>query len=189
VTLNLSALSLVRDAKIRWRQSGNGWRGWRTRSALVAVSVTLGALIGQLWPVFIVSGNSMTPTLRHGDWVIASRLSYHLSSIVVGDVAVISYPGGAGALVIKRVVAGPNDTVELRKGQLFVNWTERAEPYTEDAGRGDTTLPPIRVPAAHYWVLSDNRSGSVDSRTWGPIPRQQLRAKVVYSAQSDPMFE
>ncbi len=70
--------------------------------------------------------------------------------------------------LIKRVVGLPGETVEGRNGSVFVDGRKLIEPYlTPEVLTSD--FDPIVVPAGGLWVMGDNRGGSADSRTFGPI--------------------
>jgi signal peptidase I len=82
------------------------------------------------------------------------------------------------AALIKRVVAGPGDQVEVRAGQLWRNgvpvdpdWA--AEPMAYQ-------LAPFVLPADALLVLGDNRNASLDSHLWGPLPRQQVIGTAIW---------
>jgi signal peptidase I len=49
--------------------------------------------------------------------------------------------------------------------------------YTPRSAR--SAFPEVLVPSDHYYLLGDNRDQSQDSRAWGPVPRQSIRARVV----------
>lgn len=70
--------------------------------------------------------------------------------------------------LIKRVIGLPGETVEGRDGAVYINGRQLIEPYlTADVFTSD--FDPIVVPRGGLWVMGDNRGGSADSRTFGPI--------------------
>lgn len=83
---------------------------------------------------------------------------------------------------IKRIVAGPGDTLSIKDGHPVVNGVEKKdEPYInpcEDDGPGICNLPrTITIAPDHYFVMGDNRAASDDSRFWGPISRDWIIGK------------
>jgi signal peptidase I len=48
--------------------------------------------------------------------------------------------------------------------------------YTPDSTEG--SFSEVIVPADHYFLIGDNRDQSLDSRSWGPVPRKNLRGRV-----------
>lgn len=68
--------------------------------------------------------------------------------------------------------------MELKEGRVFVNGRPLQEPYLS-AGVptfGDTRSGNqiFHCGANEYFVLGDNRSISVDSRAYGPVPLQNI---------------
>lgn len=138
----------------------------------------------------VVQGSSMRPLLLAGDTVLVNRLAYGSGGPQRGDVIaftieadripdrrglsrkVIDTVRGLGVGVppyrkfIKRVVALPGETVEIRNGAVVITPADGPpfvldEPYVEPDG---TSHGPTLVPAGSYFVLGDNRPGSIDSR-------------------------
>jgi signal peptidase I len=120
-----------------------------------------------------VTGNSMAPTLENGQIVMYTKIFTHPEK---GDIIAITTP--AGDHYIKRVIAGPGDTVNISGGKVTVNGktpaTERlyASGNTE-ADSAEVSFP-LTVGEDMYFVLGDNRAGSVDSRTFGPVSSAQI---------------
>jgi signal peptidase I len=73
--------------------------------------------------------------------------------------------------LVLRVAAGPDDVIVGRAGTVFVNDVKFDDVTTEP-------FPEVTVPSEHYFLLGDNRSSSVDSRTFGPVLGNAIFAKV-----------
>ncbi len=130
----------------------------------------------------------MEPTLQVGDRVLVNKLSYDFGDVGRGDLVVFnrppSQPDGEDDL-IKRVVALPGETIEIRDGQVFITVAGSdeqqllREPYLAEEIRStgiqdnsncvNPSPDRCQVPDDHVFVMGDNRSGSRDSRFFGPI--------------------
>jgi signal peptidase I len=140
---------------------------------------------------FVVDGTSMSTTLHDDDRVFVNKLSYRLHDPNRGDVVVLHQDSGASDRdLIKRVIALPGETIEVRSCQVLIDGQPLEEPYldpevvTPGNCGGDTA--PVTVPEDHVFVMGDNRGGSQDSRALGPIEEDDLvgRAFVVFWPQS-----
>jgi signal peptidase I len=81
------------------------------------------------------------------------------------------------------VIAVEGETVALKNGHVYVNGRELKEPYLE---RGMQTYPNSGPKEAHYkcekgqfFLLGDNRPNSVDSRIYGPVPRNCILGQII----------
>jgi signal peptidase I len=121
-----------------------------------------------------MAGPSMEPTYKEGDVL---RTQAPKGDLQRGDVVVVADPSNAKRTLVKRIVALGGDTVELRKGELYVNGQAVAEPYANPTWKGD--VAPVKVPAGQLYLLGDNRSMSFDSRNMGPVPVANVKAVAV----------
>jgi signal peptidase I len=123
----------------------------------------------------VIDGPSMQPNLYYDQWVMMEKVTYRfLHGPRRGDVMVFDVPGEEISL-IKRVVALPGETVEVRGGQVFIDEQPLEEPWTTQLGGPD--YPPTLVPPLHVFVLGDNRPVSRDSRYFGPVPLDQVHGR------------
>lgn len=127
---------------------------------------------------FRIPSESMAPTLQAGDSVLVNKFVYRFTAPERGDV--VLFQDAEDRATIKRVVGLPGDRVAVWDGVLRVNTEPRREPYVDYALADSTFFGPEEVPEGHVFVMGDNRTNSEDSRTFGPVPEEDLRGKVVF---------
>ena len=136
-----------------------------TAAAAVVLAVTF------CFPVLEITGNSMNPTLQHGDLVVCQKTE----KVKPGDL--MSFYVG-NKLLVKRCVAKPGQTVDMDKdGNLLLD----GKIFGQLPGQWETELPSV-VPEEHVFCLGDNRAVSVDSRheAVGFVNRKQILGKPVF---------
>lgn len=145
-----------------------------------------------------IPSGSMIPTLRIGDHILVSKLSYGLrlplyerfvaqwSNPKRGDIVVFTQKDDPSTNFIKRVIGLPGDIVEVRGSRVYINNELLPENYArwEEGGLSEGSFGPEQVPPGHVFLLGDNRDHSRDSRFW-PEPFLDLqrikgRALVIY---------
>jgi signal peptidase I len=151
-----------------------------------------------------IPSQSMEPTLDVGQRVLVNRFLYHFTDPSPGDIVVFHPPKGADSGTqcgvpagpqeacptptpeassqnfIKRIVAGPGDTLAVRNGHPVVNGVEKSEEsYIRPCGTAPACNLPkeITIPPGSYFMMGDNRGESDDSRFWGPVPREWIIGK------------
>jgi signal peptidase I len=129
--------------------------------------------------LYMVEGPSMRPTLLNGERLVVNKFIYRFKVPQRGDVLVFRYPKDPSRDFIKRVIAVPGDTIEMKDGRIFLNSQLQNEPYILERTRG--SFPLKEVPEGHLFVMGDNRNNSEDSRfsDVGFVPYELVKGKAV----------
>lgn len=191
-------MGLFSKKPARTRKTGHksAVRDW-TEALFVAAIL---ALIIRTFVVqaFKIPSGSMEDTLLIGDHLLVNKFIYGLQVPGVdgrflairepqrSDIVVFEFPEDRDKSFwkrrdfIKRIIGLPGDTVEIRdkkvyvNGQLFVVPEEIYKDGTLLPG-GRDNMPPIKVPAGHYFMMGDNRDRSYDSRFWGFVTKDEIK--------------
>ena len=178
----------------------------RTKSVLREwiESIIVAFILAMIIRTFVVQAfkiptGSMRPTLLEGDLILVNKFIYGakipftdlrlptLSEPKRGDVVVFIYPEDPKKDFIKRLVALPQETVEIKNGTIYINDKALLDPifnqrYYYNRGELAREGQKIVVPGNSFFVLGDNSASSQDSRFWGFVPRQNIlgRAIIIY---------
>ena len=175
----------------------------------VALALFLRTFVVQ---AFSIPTGSMENTLLVGDFLLANKFIYGaripftdvrlpgFSNPEPGDIVIFEYPRDPNRDFIKRVVAGPGQEVEIRDKILYVDGKRTVDPplskyadpvilpVSSPSGVRDN-MRLVRVPEGHYFVMGDNRDNSEDSRYWGFLDKNRIRAQaniIYWSWAPDP---
>lgn len=144
---------------------------------------------------FEIDGRSMQPTFEHAQRVLVNRFVYTRSSVSLmgqegylfhgpqrGDIIVFHPPTESDTDFVKRVIAVPGDSVDIRNGSVYVNDDLSGYVDVVTDPRDHFNFPIIEVPDGEYFVLGDNRRASNDSRSWGYVHQDDIvgRAWALY---------
>ncbi len=132
---------------------------------------------------FIVKGESMVPNFYDKEYLIIDELSYRFHPPVRGEIVVFRYPEDPSQSFIKRVIGLPGETVEVASGRVKIYNDEQPNGFVldeesylgEQATMGTRTLT---LQEDEYFVLGDNRGGSLDSRFFGPVKKSLIIGRV-----------
>ena len=152
-----------------------------------------------------IPSGSMEDTLLEGDYVLGDKLtfgtqipdrlpilnlklpSFRMPGIwdpAPGDLVIFEFPEDPSKDFIKRCIAVGGQTIEVRDQQVYVD----GELFTDPPGvkyLDRATLPrrfrrgafgPQLIPDGHIFVMGDNRDNSYDSRIWGPVSLEKIKA-------------
>jgi signal peptidase I len=187
-------------------KGGSAWnRFLGSTPFLIFVALAVAILVKTfVIQAFYIPSESMVPTLEVGDRVFVSKFMFDGGDIARGDVIVFENPN-AGELpdrsgissvlhwlgegiglaqpenedFIKRVVALPGETIEIRHDVVYINGKPLDEPYLTQAARDSTGDYPLHtVPDDALFVMGDNRGNSADSRYGlGFVPLEKVIGK------------
>lgn len=132
---------------------------------------------------FFVEGSSMEPNFENGEYLLVDELSYYFREVKRGEVVVFHYPLDTSKYYIKRVIGLPNETVEIKNGQMTIYNSSNqegfllSENYIPSSFNTDGNIKK-KLGKDEYFVLGDNRLHSSDSRRWGVLPKNDVVGRV-----------
>jgi signal peptidase I len=154
-------------------------RVW-TRDLLIAIGLALIIIIFLYQPVK-VEGTSMAPLLSDQERIFINKFVYRFEPIHRGDVVVFWYPLDKTKSFIKRVIALPGESVEIRQGIVYVDGQQIKEPYVPPQYEDLSDYGPVHVPPGMFFVMGDHRISSNDSRVFGPVPSRFIYGRAVFA--------
>lgn len=115
-----------------------------------------------------VPSESMEKMIEPGDRLFGFRLAYAFDEPGRFDIVIFRYPVDETQNFIKRVIGLPGETVEIRKGKIYVDGSDTPldEPYLPEEWVDDNDGYVFQVPQDCYLMLGDNRNISLDARFW-----------------------
>lgn len=139
---------------------------------------------------FIVDGGSMLPTLETNNMLLIDKVDYRFNAPQRGDVVVFKFKMEGsdldGKYFIKRLIAFPGERVIVTGNSTTVYATSGEkivldESYVEESRTSyiDYKYSDYTLKDDEYFVMGDNRAGSYDSRTWGPINYSQISGRAL----------
>jgi signal peptidase I len=151
---------------------------WRSVANLALQLAVLALILAAFFVRFPqVSGLSMEPYIRSGEYVIINTFAYRIGTPHRGEIVAFRHDNDARAVFIKRVVGLPGERVRVERGRVYVDGRVLDEPYVQS--NDDRSFAEVTVPAASVYVLGDNRANSEDSRIFGPVPDDRLIGRAV----------
>ncbi len=177
---------------------------WRELPVLILVALVVAVVIKTFFvQAFYIPSGSMEDTLLIGDRVMVNKLAYRFGEPSRGDVVVFDSPFSAerrseslpaavlrnvgealglsspASEFIKRIVAVPGDTLEIRDNEVIVNGAVLDEPYRHPTTRMRDLSERV-IPEGMVWVMGDNRNNSSDSRTFEEIPVDEIVGRAFF---------
>ena len=114
------------------------------------------------------------PAVKDGDLLIGFRLQ---KEFLQNDVIVYE---AEGEIHVGRIIGQENDVITMdENGTLMVNGTVQSGEILFPTHANEDGENPCRVPEGHVYVLGDYRTQAKDSRIFGTIPMEDVKAKVI----------
>lgn len=150
--------------------------------AIIALAIVLPVRYFLIQP-FNVQGSSMEPNFYNQEYLIIDEITYRLEEPKRGEIVVFRYPRDPQKYFIKRIVGMPGETIEIKKGSVYIYNEEHPEGYMlkEDYLKESTYTSKsqkLSLEENEYFLLGDNRNVSKDSRSFGPVNKSFLIGKV-----------
>lgn len=159
------------------KETKNPWSEVISWIKFIAILFVLFFIFRFALGIIIVDGNSMNPTLKNHDVILTNNIFFQPER---NDVIIIKTNEGYD--IVKRVIALPNETVEIKNGIILINGQPLEE--TQTAGVSDD-MAEILVQEGTYFVLGDNRTPgeSLDSRSSevGLISQNNIKGEAFFS--------
>ncbi len=144
------------------------------------LALVVGAIVNTFFfSVFVVSGESMDPSFKDGEFIFWQKNVYQSADPKRGDIVVVNYPGDPTKKeYVKRVIGLPGESVKIENGSVYINGKKLNEDYL---GLGVETAPDgaWAIPTGQFFVMGDNRPNSNDSRYFGPVERRFIPGKAL----------
>lgn len=135
-----------------------------------------------------IRGQSMLPTFHDREYILTDKVSYRFGDPERGDIIVFQAPKDHELDYIKRLIGLPGEKIRIQNGAVYIyntknpEGTKLSEPYLANAFTAHGTFAEegkiIALGDDEYFVMGDNRPGSSDSRTWGPVTRKEIVGRV-----------
>jgi len=158
-------------------------------TVVIAASIFLVVYLFFLQP-HQVNGQSMMPNFKSGEYVLTDKVSYKLRDPQRGEVVVFHAPDGAncpkgtGCDFIKRILAVPGETIEVKNNSISINGEKLPESYIPEdyeTKAGPFTMNrSVTLAAGEYMTIGDNRPYSSDSRAWGPVDKSAIVGRAFF---------
>ena len=156
---------------------------WETLKIIIISLIIILPIRYYVIQPFYVKGASMEPNFYDHEYLIIDELSYRFNLPERGDIVVFKYPKNPTDFFIKRIIALPNEKIEIQNNIIKIYNSENPNGFILDESN---YLPEenkmfdevtFELNENEYFVLGDNRMSSLDSRRFGPITRSEIIGK------------
>ncbi len=134
-----------------------------------------------------MDGPAMNSTIKDGQLML-TKMNVSEKNLKLYDIIILKPFGEDDMYYCKRIYGLPGDTIQIKKGKIYVNNKKIDDPYKNI---DDNTYAQLGLQANtkkitlknnEYFVLGDNRGNSHDSSSpdFGPIKSSTIKGKVIH---------
>jgi signal peptidase I len=159
-----------------------------------------------LFQPFFVSGSSMEPNFEDGQYLVIGEFGYKTTDALMGipigftihpfkelhreDVTVFEFSKNPETYYIKRVIALPGESIEIKHGRVVIYNALQPQGFVLDesgylsrsALLSLQDMPRVTLKEDEYFLMGDNRQHSHDSRSFGPVKEEKIIGRVLLRA-------
>jgi len=154
----------------------------------VVIDILLAALISFFLINYVVSayrieGDSMKPLLCDQQRILISKLAINRKNLHRFDIVVLFKPDEPDKSLVKRIIGLPEEIIEIRSGDVYINDKPLKQSLYSDnpeAMKSSSDMKALLIPQGTFFVMGDNRSISLDSRRFGPVPQKYIFGKAFF---------
>lgn len=126
---------------------------------------------------FFTLGMSMEPTIKDREIVFVNKIIYKFKMPERGDIIVFRTNESPPLYFTKRIIGLPGETIEIKKGRIFINGRYYPEPYTEP--NPSWNLEGIKIKDNCVYVIGDNRRADIFSHLHTQVAVRNITGKVM----------
>lgn len=170
------------EGKISFFRKALGFIGELLHVVIISLAIILPIRYFLIQP-FYVKGASMEPNFYDHEYLIIDEISYRFNVPERGDIVVFRYPNDPRQFFIKRIIGLPGERIIVSGGRVTLFNPENPDgALLEEGGYLFTSFTPgdedVGLGEGQYFLMGDNRTASMDSRSFGPISRDLIVGKV-----------
>lgn len=146
------------------------------KSWIPYVLILVGVILIKMFVVttIFVHGPSMYPTLHDKDIMIMDELFYKIGGLNRYDIVVVK---NKDSKIIKRVIALPGETIKYEGNMMYINGNLTVDEYRNSKIEDFE----VTLGSDEYFVMGDNRSVSLDSRSIGPVKSKNILGRAGFT--------